>query len=109
MALSGVQYKSYDGMAYYKKKKTAVKVNISGRIMIDSSIHRRINPNYPISIVRPKDPDALTDDEFSDEEWGGGGEYGSDSDVAQAAGRVLEEKKVSMACHRMSTPDLPRG
>lgn len=98
MALSGVQYKSYDGMAYYKKKKAAVKVNISGRIMIDSSIHRRINPNYPISIVRPKDHDLVSDDEASDNEWGNGrgGCEGSDSDGGNRAGanRLLEAKKV---------------
>ncbi|CAK7217672.1 hypothetical protein SBRCBS47491_003242 [Sporothrix bragantina] len=79
VSLSGVQYKSYDGMAYYKKKKNAVRVNISGRIMIDSSIHRRINPNYPISLVRPND--NVSDDESDDNAWGNrrGGD-GSDSD-----------------------------
>ncbi|CAK7210924.1 hypothetical protein SCUCBS95973_000957 [Sporothrix curviconia] len=61
VALSGVQYKSYDGMAYYKKKKSAIRVNITGRIMIDPSIHRRVNPNYPISLVRPND--SVSDDE----------------------------------------------
>lgn len=35
--------------------------------MIDPSIHRRINPNYPISLVRPKEDDIITDDEDSDE------------------------------------------
>lgn len=98
VALSGVQYKSYDGMAYYKKKKAAVKVNITGRIMIDSSIHRRINPNYPISIVRPKDHDSISDEENSDNEWGNGrsGCEGSDSDGGNGVGsnRLLEEKKV---------------
>jgi hypothetical protein len=65
-ALGGVHYKSHQGMAYYKKKKAVVKVNINGRIMVDPSIHRRINPNYPISIVRPKDHDVLSEDEDSD-------------------------------------------
>ena len=68
VALGGVHYKSHQGMAYYKKKKAIVKVNINGRIMIDPSIHRRINPNYPISLVRPKDHDILSDDEDSDDE-----------------------------------------
>lgn len=66
--LSGVHYKSHQGMAYYKKKKAVIKVNINGRIMIDPAIHRRINPNYPISLVRPKDHDVISDDEDSDEE-----------------------------------------
>ena len=67
VSLSGVHYKSHHGMAYYKKKKAIIKVNINGRIMIDPSIHRRINPNYPVSLVRPKDHDVLSDDEDSDD------------------------------------------
>lgn len=71
VALSGVHYKSHDGMAYYKKKKAVVKVNINGRIMVDAAIHRRINPNYPVSLVRPKDNDLLSgDDDSSDDECG---------------------------------------
>lgn len=66
VTLSGVHYKSHHGMAYYKKKKAVVKVNINGRIMVDPQIHRRINPNYPISLVRPKDHDVLSEDEDSD-------------------------------------------
>lgn len=46
--------------------------------MIDPSIHRRINPNYPISVVRPKEDDIVTDDEDSDE-----CEDEDDDDVAQ--------------------------
>lgn len=79
VSLSGVHYRSHQGMAYYKKKKAVIKVNINGRIMIDPSIHRRINPNYPISLVRPKDHDLLSDDEDSDDESGCCG-CGSDSD-----------------------------
>ncbi|KAK0742028.1 hypothetical protein B0T21DRAFT_381752 [Apiosordaria backusii] len=67
VSLAGVYYKSHQGMAYYKKKKGVVKVNINGRIMVDPAIHRRINPNYPISLVRPKDHDVYSDDESSDD------------------------------------------
>ena len=70
VSLGGVHYKSHQGMAYYKKKKAVVKVNINGRIMVDPSIHRRINPNYPISLVRPKDHDLLSDDDSSGGESG---------------------------------------
>ena len=35
--------------------------------MVDPAIHRRINPNYPISTVKPKDPDILDEDEDSDD------------------------------------------
>lgn len=70
VALSGVNYKSHQGLAYYKKKKSVIKVNVNGRVMVDSAIHRRINPNYPISLVRPKENDILSDDEDSDDEDG---------------------------------------
>lgn len=53
-------------MAYYKRKKAIVKVNVNGRVMVDPSIHRRINPNYPISLVRPKDGESSEDDEDTD-------------------------------------------
>ncbi|KFY44499.1 hypothetical protein V494_01456 [Pseudogymnoascus sp. VKM F-4513 (FW-928)] len=66
VSLRGVHYKSHEGLAYYKKKRQIIKVNINGRIMVDPAIHRRINPNYQVSTVKPKDPDELGDS--SDEE-----------------------------------------
>ncbi|KAJ5042279.1 uncharacterized protein L3040_004831 [Drepanopeziza brunnea f. sp. 'multigermtubi'] len=62
VALQGVNYKSHEGMAYYKKKRQVIKVNINGRIMIDPAIHRRILPNYNVSTVKPQDPDLLDSD-----------------------------------------------
>ncbi|KAL2218538.1 putative AAA family ATPase [Thermoascus aurantiacus ATCC 26904] len=59
VALRGMNYRFHKGMAFYKKKRSIIKVNINGRVMIDPALHRRINPNYPISTVRPKDPDIL--------------------------------------------------
>jgi hypothetical protein len=70
-------------MAYYKKKKTVVKVNINGRNMVDPQIHRHINPYYPVSIVRPKDHDALSEDEGSPDD-SAGCSCGSDSDADEA-------------------------
>ncbi|EAW11985.1 putative AAA family ATPase [Aspergillus clavatus NRRL 1] len=69
VALRGMNYRFHKGMAFYKKKRTVIKVNINGRVMIDPAIHRRINPNYPISTVRPKDPDLMgpSDNEGSDD------------------------------------------
>ena len=69
VSLKGMQYKFHKGMAFYKKKRQYIKVNINGRIMVDPAIHRRINPNYPISTVKAADPDILDDseDERSDE------------------------------------------
>lgn len=67
VALEGVHYKFHKGMAYTKRKQQILKININGRIMCDPAIHRRINPNYQISTVRPKDDDdeifELSDDE----------------------------------------------
>ena len=65
-SLKGMQYKFHKGMAFYKKKKQYIKVNINGRIMVDPAIHRRINPNYPISTVKAGDPDILDDPEDED-------------------------------------------
>ncbi|KAL8906488.1 MAG: hypothetical protein Q9171_006249 [Xanthocarpia ochracea] len=67
VALEGMNYRFHKGMGFYKKKRQVIKVNINGRVMVDPAIHRRINPNYPISTVKPKDPDILDEDEESDE------------------------------------------
>ncbi|KAM0236194.1 hypothetical protein ACHAPO_005419 [Fusarium lateritium] len=68
VSLSGVHYKSYQGIAFLKRKKGQVmKFNIQpSRVMIDPTIFRRINPNYSVSTVKPKDPDILSDEEDSD-------------------------------------------
>ncbi|KAH8705964.1 hypothetical protein BGW36DRAFT_286699 [Talaromyces proteolyticus] len=62
VALRGMNYRFHKGMAFFKKKRSVIKVNINGRVMIDPALHRRINPNYAISTVRPKDPDMLDSD-----------------------------------------------
>ncbi|KAI2468467.1 hypothetical protein F4781DRAFT_266076 [Annulohypoxylon bovei var. microspora] len=90
VGLGGVHYKSHQGMAYHKKKKAVIKVNINGRIMVDPAIHRRINPNYPVSLVRPKDHDVLSDEEDSDEDGGGCG-CESEDDDGGAEGTGLEQ------------------
>jgi hypothetical protein len=86
VGLSGVHYKSHQGMAYCKKKKAVIKVNINGRIMVDPQIHRRINPNYPISLVRPKDHDILSDIEDDSSDAG----CGCNSDDSDNPDAVLE-------------------
>ena len=68
VALKGMQYRFMKGMAFYKKKRQYIKVNINGRVMVDPAIHRRINPNYPISTVKPQDPDILDDETDEDED-----------------------------------------
>ncbi|RDW80487.1 hypothetical protein BP5796_05185 [Coleophoma crateriformis] len=91
VSLQGVHYKSHEGMAYTKKRKQIIKVNINGRIMVDPAIHRRILPNYNISTVKPKDPDLLdSSDEEQDSDDCCGCNESSDEDNRE---RGLEDKK----------------
>ena len=66
--LSGMQYKFHKGLGFMKRKRQVIKVTINGRVMVDPSTFRRINPNYPISTVKPADPDFLGGESDSDEE-----------------------------------------
>jgi SpoVK/Ycf46/Vps4 family AAA+-type ATPase len=89
--LKGMKYRFHKGMAFYKKKRSVIKVNINGRIMIDPAIFRRINPNYSISTVKPKDPeevDSDSEDEFVDSECGC---CASDDDDDQGQGADANE------------------
>jgi hypothetical protein len=116
VSLGGVHYKSHQGMAYYKKKKAVIKVNINGRIMVDPSIHRRINPNYPISMVRPKDHDLLSDNEDSDDSSGCCGCDSDDDDGSDISGggvkfvtKVFEDGKGNVQFIRMPKGDDDEG
>ncbi|MCJ1312116.1 hypothetical protein MMC25_005790 [Agyrium rufum] len=68
IALKGMNYRYHKGMAYVKRKRQIIKVNIDGRIMIDPAGLRKINPNYPISNVQPDDPDLLDPEDMGQEE-----------------------------------------
>lgn len=68
VSLQGVQYKSHEGMAYYKRRRQIIKVNINGRVMVDPAIHRRINPNYQISTVKAKEMDEISLDGGDEED-----------------------------------------
>ncbi|KAF4982054.1 hypothetical protein FZEAL_2241 [Fusarium zealandicum] len=96
VTLSGVHYKSYQGIAFLKRKKNmVVKFNIQpSRVMIDPSIFRRINPNYNVSLVKPKDHDILSDEEDSDSEAGCDCECSdSDGEKREFVTKVLKDKK----------------
>ena len=67
VSMEGMQYKFHKGMAFMKKKKLVAKININGRIMIDPATFRRINPNYPISFIKPKDSEDLFSDSADDD------------------------------------------
>ncbi|KAL2018379.1 hypothetical protein VTK56DRAFT_914 [Thermocarpiscus australiensis] len=116
VSLSGVHYKSHQGMAYYKKKRAVVKVNINGRIMVDPSIHRRINPNYPVSLVRPKDHDVISDDEDTDDdsvccgcdsEAGGDGDH--DDEKIKYVTKIIRDDKGKVQFIRMPKFDDDEG
>lgn len=97
VSLQGVHYKSHEGLAYYKKKRQIIKVNINGRVMVDPAIHRRMLPNYQISTVKPKDPDEITensDDEDSESDCccGSGSEDGGN----QAGMDDVDEPKTKL-------------
>lgn len=69
VTMAGMNYRFHHGLAFVKKKKAVAKVNINGRIMIDPAIFRRINPNYQISVIKPKDSGSIvTGLDESDEE-----------------------------------------
>lgn len=94
VSLEGVHHKFHKGMAYTKRKRQILKININGRIMTDPAIHRRINPNYQISTVRPKEEDEdifeISDDDddsacgycSSSDDEGGDGHTPSSSEEA---------------------------
>jgi len=78
--LQGMNHRYHKGMAYAKRKKQVLKINIDGRIMVDPAIHRRINPNYPVSTVK-KDSLEGNNDNDSDNECECGGDTSSDDGV----------------------------
>ncbi|KAF7194085.1 hypothetical protein HII31_04606 [Pseudocercospora fuligena] len=91
--MEGMQYKFHKGLAFMKKKKQVLKININGRVMIDPACFRRVNPNYPISLIKPKDADDL----FSDSEDDDCSCCGPDSDEEDAIGgdEKLENEELS--------------
>ena len=65
--MEGMQYRSHKGLAFMKKKKQVLKININGRVIVDPATFRRVNPNYPISLIKPKDADDLISDSEGDD------------------------------------------
>ena len=105
VSLDGVHYKYHKGMAYTKRKRQILKINIDGRVMCDPAIHRRVNPNYQISTVKPKemDDEMVFDsdgepEESSDCGCGGSSDSGNDRNTPtsseEAGGREHRKFKV---------------
>lgn len=109
VSMQGMNYRFHKGLAFQKKKKNVAKVNINGRIMIDPAIFRRINPNYPISYIKPKDSDdnlfgsdccdcSDCAESSSDEDFEGGndlapvGEDDDDDDSEKKVYKVVTDK-----------------
>ncbi|KAF2623289.1 hypothetical protein BU25DRAFT_414542 [Macroventuria anomochaeta] len=70
VALQGMSYRLQKGIAYQKVKNTIAKYNINGRVMVDPAIFRRIQPNYPLSYIKPDELNREDDEagqEMSDD------------------------------------------
>lgn len=95
VSLQGMNYKFHKGMAFYKKRRSVIKVNINGRVMVDPAIHRRINPNYPISVVRPKDPDLGDSEEEDSDCYCRGSEDESDGghEAPRSKLKIVQDKE----------------
>ncbi|EMD93836.1 hypothetical protein COCC4DRAFT_76131 [Bipolaris maydis ATCC 48331] len=65
VALQGMNYRVQKGIAYMKHKNSIVRFIVNGRVMIDPAMFRRMNPNYPLSYLRP---DELADNEDNDDD-----------------------------------------
>jgi hypothetical protein len=103
--LQGMNHRYHKGMAYAKRKKQVLKINIDGRIMVDPAIHRRINPNYPVSTVKKDSLEGNSGDD-SDDECGCGDESSSDDGANNQntpSEDTIQEKK------RFKAVKLPNG
>jgi hypothetical protein len=94
VALQGVNYRAMNGLAFVKKKRQVIKVNVNGRIMCDPAIFRRILPNYPISTVKPKDPDEISECDSDSESGSCCGD--SDNDARGHSFDDPEEEKTKL-------------
>ena len=93
VALKGMNYRSHTGMAYTKRKRQVLKININGRIMVDPAIHRRINPNYQISTVKPKEESEYPDPDESENSCGCEDSSDEDEDGDQNTPSSSEESR----------------
>jgi len=90
VSLDGMQYKFHKGLAFMKKKRQVLKININGRVMVDPATFRRINPNYPISLIKSKDDDLVSD---------------SDSDCSCCAPDSDDDDAIASSDERLESPD----
>ncbi|KAE9986895.1 hypothetical protein EG328_004337 [Venturia inaequalis] len=86
--LTGQNFRCHKGLAFQKKRKGIQKFNINGRVMVDPATFRRINPNYQISVLKPKDDGDESDSDSDEEGCGCGDEH---EDDGGGEGRMLRQ------------------
>jgi DNA polymerase III delta prime subunit len=91
VSMTGMNYRFHKGMAFQKKRKGVAKFNINGRVMIDPATFRRINPNYAISLIKPKDDDDEETDSEDECGCGKSSDEGDDNNPLQMGAEEKEE------------------
>ncbi|KAK4632346.1 hypothetical protein CLAFUW4_03396 [Fulvia fulva] len=93
--MEGMEYMFHKGLAFMKKKKQVLKININGRIMIDPATFRRVNPNYPISLIKPKEADDLFSESEGDDDCTCCGDDSDDEDALGGNEEKLDNEDAS--------------
>ncbi|CUS10315.1 unnamed protein product [Tuber aestivum] len=115
-SLKGMHYKYYKGLAFFKRKRGVVKVNVNGRIMVDPSTFRRINPNYRMSPVKESSPhtspanaedDSENENEDDDDDCGGGDDE-EDGEINSSNSVVKPKQSVVSAAGRRAIGTKPQ-
>lgn len=110
-SLKGMHYKFYKGLAFFKRKRGAVRLNVNGRIMVDPSTFRRINPNYRMSPVKESshsatsalgnDYDSENENEDEDDECGGGDDDEYEAEINTPTNGVKAKTNSVMATNAL--------
>src|SRR5690606_15804473 len=113
--LEGMHYKKYKGIAFYRGKKGIVKVNVDGRVMVDTATFRHINPNYRAANMKSHnrftlggrgrsghtDPNALN-------AYDGGEESDDDELLDQQLQTTIHNTKVAKPGVTIKLEDIPK-
>lgn len=111
VALNSVHFKCYSGIAYMRRKKGSIKFNVQQRqVMVDPAIFRHINPNYAMSVFRPRDHDILSDEGVSgDESYGRESDGIEQDDKADFVSKVLKKETGDVFVAKTPKPDPSEG
>ncbi|KAL9099152.1 MAG: hypothetical protein Q9163_005310 [Psora crenata] len=60
ISLMGVVHCEFRGLAFYKVKGKAMKINLKGRMIVDAASFKEFNANYPNVELDPEDPEFFT-------------------------------------------------